>query len=77
MFGAQPPRHMVGGWVDGQRSLTRLPCRLQVIIGTHTVMADGGLMALNGAHALTLAAKHHVVPVIVCAAMFKLCPKYK
>jgi len=48
----------------------------KVIIGTHTVMADGGLMALNGAHALTLAAKHHSVPVIVCAAMFKLCPKY-
>ncbi|XP_019854521.1 PREDICTED: translation initiation factor eIF-2B subunit beta-like isoform X1 [Amphimedon queenslandica] len=48
----------------------------KVIIGTHTVMADGGLKALNGAHALTLAAKHHSVPVIVCAAMFKLSPKF-
>eukprot|EP00039_Didymoeca_costata_P027368 m.18283 g.18283 ORF g.18283 m.18283 type:complete len:378 (+) comp6265_c0_seq2:222-1355(+) len=48
----------------------------KVIIGTNMVMADGGLMALNGSHALALAAKHHSVPVVVCAAMFKLCPKY-
>jgi len=48
----------------------------KVIIGTHTVMADGGLMALSGAHALALAAKHHSVPVVVCAAIFQLCPKY-
>ena len=48
----------------------------KVIIGTDTVMADGGLMASNGSHALTLAAKHHSVPVIVCAGIFQLCPKY-
>jgi len=48
----------------------------KVIIGTHLVMADGGLMAQTGCHALALAAKHHSVPVLVCAAMFKLCPKY-
>eukprot|EP00037_Helgoeca_nana_P016278 m.153315 g.153315 ORF g.153315 m.153315 type:complete len:380 (+) comp23442_c0_seq2:1291-2430(+) len=48
----------------------------KVIIGTHLVMADGGLMARNGCHALALAAKHHSVPVLVCSAMFKLCPKF-
>lgn len=48
----------------------------KVIIGTHTVMADGGLKALNGAHGLALAARHHSVPVIVCAALFKLSPQY-
>jgi translation initiation factor eIF-2B subunit beta len=48
----------------------------KVIIGTHTVMADGGLKALNGAHSIALAAKHHSVPVIVCASMFKLSPKF-
>ncbi|XP_065904364.1 translation initiation factor eIF2B subunit beta-like [Dysidea avara] len=48
----------------------------KVIIGTHTVMANGGLKALNGSHALALAANHHSVPVIVCAAMFKLSPVY-
>ena len=34
------------------------------------------LKALNGSHALALAAYHHSVPVIVCAAMFKLSPEY-
>ncbi|XP_062502223.1 translation initiation factor eIF-2B subunit beta-like [Corticium candelabrum] len=48
----------------------------KVIIGTHTVMADGGLKALNGAHGLALAAHHHSVPVIVCAALFKLSPQF-
>jgi translation initiation factor eIF-2B subunit beta len=48
----------------------------KVIIGTGTVMADGGLMAANGCHALTLAAKHHSVPVLVVAGIFQLCPKY-
>jgi translation initiation factor eIF-2B subunit beta len=48
----------------------------KVIIGTHTVLADGGLKALNGSHAISIAAAHHSVPVIVCAAMFKLSPVY-
>ncbi|XP_077981117.1 translation initiation factor eIF2B subunit beta-like isoform X2 [Glandiceps talaboti] len=48
----------------------------KVIIGTHTVMANGGLKAINGTHAIALAAKHHSVPVIVCAPMFKLSPEY-
>lgn len=48
----------------------------KVIIGTHTVMANGGLKAINGSHAVALAAKHYSVPLIVCAAMFKLSPQY-
>ncbi|XP_052685732.1 translation initiation factor eIF-2B subunit beta-like [Crassostrea angulata] len=48
----------------------------KVIIGTHTVMANGGLKAINGSHAIALAAKHYSVPLLVCAAMFKLSPKY-
>ncbi|XP_062590970.1 translation initiation factor eIF-2B subunit beta-like [Saccostrea cucullata] len=48
----------------------------KVIIGTHTVMANGGLKAVNGSHAIALAAKHYSVPLLVCAAMFKLSPQY-
>ncbi|XP_031566646.1 translation initiation factor eIF-2B subunit beta-like [Actinia tenebrosa] len=48
----------------------------KVIIGTHAVMADGGLRAVNGTHALALAAKHHSVPLVACAAMYKLTPQY-
>ena len=35
----------------------------QVILGTHLVMADGGLMALSGARSIAMAAKHNSVPV--------------
>lgn len=50
-------------------------CVYQVIIGTQTVLANGGLRAVNGTHTLALAAKHHSTPLIVCAAMFKLSPQ--
>ncbi len=35
----------------------------KVIIGTHTVMANGGLRAVCGTHAVALAAKHFSVSV--------------
>eukprot|EP01133_Synstelium_polycarpum_P006726 gene6726-7819_t len=48
----------------------------KVIIGTHAVMANGGLIATSGTHMLTVAAKYHSVPVMVCAGLYKLCPLY-
>lgn len=48
----------------------------KVIIGTHTVMANGGLKAINGSHAIALAAKHYSVPLVICAAVFKLSPEF-
>lgn len=47
----------------------------KVIIGTHSVMANGGLKGVCGAHTMALAAKHYAVPLIVCAPMYKLCPQ--
>lgn len=46
----------------------------KVIIGTHCVLANGGLRAICGAYSLALAAKHYSVPVIVLAPMYKLTP---
>lgn len=46
----------------------------QVIIGTHSILANGGLKAVCGTNLVALAAKHHAVPLIVLAAMYKLCP---
>jgi translation initiation factor eIF-2B subunit beta len=48
----------------------------KVIIGTHSVMANGGLKAACGAYSLALAAKYYSVPLIVCTAMFKFTPQY-
>ncbi|XP_051889613.1 translation initiation factor eIF-2B subunit beta-like [Pristis pectinata] len=47
----------------------------KVITGTKTILTNGGLRAVNGAHTLSLAARHYSTSVIVCAAVYKLCPQ--
>ncbi|XP_062539618.1 translation initiation factor eIF-2B subunit beta [Armigeres subalbatus] len=46
----------------------------KVIIGTHSVLANGGLRAVCGSYSLALAAKHFSVPLIVLAPTYKLTP---
>ncbi|XP_074038625.1 eukaryotic translation initiation factor 2B subunit beta isoform X2 [Leptinotarsa decemlineata] len=48
----------------------------KVIIGTHTVLADGGLRTASGIHTVALAAKHYSVPVMVLSHMYKFTPLY-
>jgi len=48
----------------------------KVIVGTHAIMADGGLKAQTGVYTVALAAKHYSVPFIVAASMHKLTPQY-
>jgi len=48
----------------------------KVIIPTHAVMANGGLIAITGTHMLAVAAKHHSVPLMVCTGLYKLSPLY-
>ncbi|KAH9517790.1 Translation initiation factor eIF-2B subunit beta [Dermatophagoides farinae] len=48
----------------------------KVIIGTHSIMANGGIKSVSGTYTLALAAKQYSVPFIVCTGMFKLTPKH-
>ncbi|KAK9299900.1 hypothetical protein QLX08_007234 [Tetragonisca angustula] len=48
----------------------------KVIIGTHSVMANGGLRAISGSHTVAQAAKHYSVPVMVLLPLYKLSPLY-
>lgn len=48
----------------------------KVIVGAHCVMANGGLIGDSGLHALSLAAKHHSVPLVCVAGLYKLCPEF-
>lgn len=48
----------------------------KVIIGTHSVLANGGLRAASGGFTCALAAKHFSVPVYVLVPMFKLSPVF-
>lgn len=48
----------------------------KVLVGTHAVMANGGIVAQAGTQMLALAAKHHSVPVVCITGLYKLCPIY-
>ncbi|KAL8584274.1 hypothetical protein ACOMHN_014693 [Nucella lapillus] len=47
----------------------------KAIIGTHTIMAEGGCKVPCGIFNVAQAAKDHKVPLFVCAATYKLCPE--
>lgn len=48
----------------------------KVIIPCHAVMANGGLIANAGTHAVCIAAKLHEVPVVCVTGLYKLSPLY-
>lgn len=48
----------------------------KVIIGTHAVLANGGLITHSGGHTIAIAAKAHAVPVICCSGLYKLTPLF-
>jgi len=48
----------------------------KVIIGTTSVLADGGVVAVSGSKTVALAAKHYSVPLIVLGAVYKLTPRF-
>ncbi|TPX49206.1 S-methyl-5-thioribose-1-phosphate isomerase [Synchytrium endobioticum] len=48
----------------------------KVIIGTHSVMSNGGLVAISGTAAIAAAAKFYNKPVVVCTGLYKLSYNY-
>ena len=48
----------------------------KVIISTHSIMANGGLVTHTGAYMICLAAQEHSVPVYVVGASYKMTPLY-
>ena len=48
----------------------------KVILATHAVIANGGLIAAAGARIIAQAAKVHRTPVIVISGVYKLSPEY-
>ena len=48
----------------------------KVILGTHVVLANGGLVAAAGAKAVAKAAKLHSTPVVALSGVYKLSPVY-
>ena len=48
----------------------------KVILGTHVVLADGGLVTAAGAKTIAKAASIHRTPVVVLSGVYKLSPVY-
>ncbi|CAG7950002.1 unnamed protein product [Penicillium salamii] len=48
----------------------------KVILGTHSVLANGGLVAAAGTRIIARAAKVHQTPVVVVSGVYKLSPVY-
>lgn len=48
----------------------------KVILGTHTVLANGGLLAATGSRIIANAAKVHKTPVVVVTGIYKVSPVY-
>ncbi|CAF9910812.1 MAG: hypothetical protein GOMPHAMPRED_007187 [Gomphillus americanus] len=48
----------------------------KVILGTHAVLANGGLIASAGVKSIALAAREHRTPVVVVTGVYKLCPTF-
>ena len=46
----------------------------KVILGTHAVLANGGLVAQSGSSMVAAAARYHHIPVVVCTGLYKLSP---
>jgi translation initiation factor eIF-2B subunit beta len=51
-----------------------LPRITKLILGAHTVLANGGLFAQAGSLACALAAQSHAKPVVVTTGQFKFAP---
>jgi translation initiation factor eIF-2B subunit beta len=48
----------------------------KVVVGCENVLANGGLLARMGTHALCIAARHFSVPVLVVTMTLKMTPHY-
>ncbi|KAI9292479.1 translation initiation factor eIF-2B beta subunit [Neoconidiobolus thromboides FSU 785] len=48
----------------------------KVILGTHAILANGGLVSASGSQTIAAAAKHHATPIVVCAGLYKLSPLF-
>ncbi|KAI9346951.1 hypothetical protein BDR26DRAFT_855412 [Obelidium mucronatum] len=48
----------------------------KVILGTHAVLANGGLVAMSGSHVVAASAKHHSTPVVVLTELYKMSEEF-
>ena len=48
----------------------------KVIVGTHAVLANGGVISYTGSLNIAIAAREHRIPFVVLTGLYKLCPLF-
>lgn len=51
-----------------------MPRITKLVIGCHSVLANGGLFALSGTLSAVLAARSHAKPIVVTTGQYKMAP---
>lgn len=59
-----------------RRSCAAAHVCLQVLVGAHAVLANGGIIAPCGMHMVALAARKHSIPFVVLVGLHKLSPMF-
>ncbi|KAN0061618.1 GCD complex subunit gcd7 [Thecaphora frezii] len=53
-----------------------MPRVSKVVLGSHAILANGGLLTSPGSYPIALAAASHATPIVVLAATYKICPEW-
>lgn len=61
---------------DNSRLRGLTPPPLQVLVGAHALLANGGVIGACGTHMVALAAKRHSIPFVVLVGLHKLSPLF-
>lgn len=74
---SQDPKYPVPVTVVTDSAVFAIMARVnKIVIGTRSLLANGGLTAKTGTYNLALAAKNYNVPLLVCAPPYKFSPTY-
>ena len=74
---SQDPKYPVPVTVVTDSAVFAIMARVnKIVIGTRSLLANGGLTAKTGTYNLVLAAKNYNVPLLVCAPPYKFSPTY-
>ncbi|UZJ51243.1 hypothetical protein CBS101457_000563 [Exobasidium rhododendri] len=62
--------------VPDSSTFTLMPRISKILLGAHSILANGGLLACAGSRMVAEAARAHSTPTVVLAGVYKVCPDW-
>lgn len=62
--------------VPDSSTFTLMPRISKILLGAHSILANGGLLAYAGSRMVAEAARAHSTPTVVLAGVYKVCPDW-